>query len=102
MSRAIETESAPVIAARMDLQRAQLHRQFAKSEAVASFENDLADSALPTLQPHQPRSFLMKLLIANPHLLQRLLILGVSTALGARYSSWAMRLVGLFLAARKR
>lgn len=94
-------ESPETIAARMDVQRAALHRQFAPApravEPVAT-----AGPADAALQPYQPKSLLMQLLVANPQLIQRLLVLAASTALGARYSSWAMRLFGLFMTVRRR
>ncbi|MES2885335.1 MAG: hypothetical protein V4709_11050 [Pseudomonadota bacterium] len=95
------TESAQAIAARMDSQRAQLRRQFLHppqptlAEAVHASEST-------AMQPYEPRSFLMKLLKANPQLIQRVILLAVTTAIGARYSSWAMKLFGLFLAVRKK
>ena len=101
MSQAI-AESAQAIVERMDSQRAQLRRQFLHppqpAQTVAG--NTLASN--PGMQPYQPRSMLMKLLTGHPHFMQRVLMLVVTTALGARYSSWAMKLFGLFLAARKR
>lgn len=97
-------ESTQAIATRMDAQRAQLHRQFVKPPVPqSSISEGAGDSmtASTAMQPYEPKSLLMKLLVANPQLIQRLLVLAATTALGARYSSWAMRLVDLFLATRR-
>lgn len=96
-------ESAEAIGARMDRQRAQLHRQFVRPPLAPGQEEDRhLQGSSGAMQPYQPRSLLMKILVANPQLLQRLAVLAATTALGARYSSWAMRLFGLFLAVRKK
>lgn len=104
MSTVSHAESAQAIAARMDSQRAQLHRQFVQQpkELAASHAAALSQPGAVAMQPMQPRSMLMRLLVANPQLIRRLGMLAVTTALGARYSSWAMRLVGFYLASRKR
>lgn len=96
--------STAAIVARMENQRAQLHRQFVDEPKAAALRTAAATSLAPTaaMQPHQPRSLVMRLLMANPQLMQRLVVLVATTALGARYSSWALRLAGLFLASRKR
>ncbi len=104
MSNSIQATSTATIVARMDSQRAQLHRQFVQEAQAA---DDRASASLPpatgtAMQPYQPRSMLMRLLVSNPQILQRLLVLAATTVLGARYSSWAVRLMGLFLASRKR
>ncbi len=98
-------ESAQAIAQRMDQQRSQLHSQFVRPpQPVAPIDVAASDSVMTStaMQPYQPRSLLMQLLVANPHLIQRVLLLAVTAALGARYSSWAMRLFGLFMAVRRR
>ena len=40
--------------------------------------------------------------MGNPHLIQRAAVLAVTTLVGARYSSWVIRLGGLLLAYRAR
>ena len=59
-------------------------------------------ATMDAMPPYQPRSFLMKLLMGNPHLIQRAAVLAVTTLVGARYSSWVIRLGGLLLAYRAR
>ncbi len=105
MSTASHTQSAQAITARMDAQRALLHRQFVqqpKERAASHAAAALSQPGEAAMQPMQPRSMLMRLLVANPQLVRRLAMLAVTTALGARYSSWAMRLAGFYLASRKR
>lgn len=101
MNTAVKAESAQDIVQRMERQRAQLHQQFVrKPEPVASTAVvSVADSPV---QPHEYKSLLMRLLVANPQLIRRVLVLAATTALGARYSSWTMQLVGMFLASRRR
>ena len=102
MSHAI-AESAQSIAERMDSQRAQLRRQFLHAPQPAPAPAEAGHASENTaMQPYEPRSFLMKLLRANPQLIQRVIMLAVTTALGARYSSWAMKLFGLLLAVRRK
>lgn len=103
MSDTTAVESAEAISARMDRQRAQLHSQFVRPPAVSDSGEGLdSQAANGAMQPYQPRSLLMKMLVSNPQLLQRLAVLAATTALGARYSSWAMKLFGLFLAVRRK
>ena len=100
MNHATPPDSARAIASRMESQRAQLHRQF-----LTPPPPDLpapADAPTAAIQPFAPRSLTMKLLMANPQLLQRAALLAVTTVLGARYSSWAVRLFGLALSLRAR
>lgn len=100
MSHTALAESPAAIALRMDLQRAALQRQFAPPpKPVEPPSPMVADTAM---QPYQPKSLLMKLLVGNPQLIRRVLVLVATTALGTRYSSWAMRLFGLFMATRRR
>ena len=100
MSQTIE--SAQAIALRMDAQRAQLRSQFVRPPPSATNTDSDVPTASTAMQPYEPRSFLMRLLVGNPQLLQRAAMLLVTTVVGARYSSWGLRLLGLFLAARKR
>lgn len=93
-------ESAQAIAQRMDLQRAQLRGQFLRPPP--SPDECGASVTSTTMQRYEPRSLLMRLLVSNPQLIQRVAMLLVTTVVGARYSSWGLRLLGLFLAARKR
>lgn len=95
-------ESAEDIARRMESQRAQLHRQFVKPPAPEPTEEAGPVVAAETMQPYQPRSLLMRLLMGNPQLIQRAAVLAITTLVGARYSSWVIRLGGLFLAHRAR
>ncbi|MES2683704.1 MAG: hypothetical protein V4650_09325 [Pseudomonadota bacterium] len=93
-------ESAQAIANRMDLQRAQLRGQFLRPPSLPDASSVASPSS--AMQPYQPRSLLMRLLMSNPQLIQRVAVLLVTTVVGARYSSWGLRLLGLLLAARGR
>mgnify|MGYP001037888584 FL=1 len=94
-------ESAQVIAERMDLQRAVLRDQFLRPPPAAE-ANPAAATDAHAMAPYQPRSLLMRLLVANPQLIRRVAMLLTTTVIGARYSSWGLKLLGLLLAARKR
>ncbi|MDO9453579.1 MAG: hypothetical protein Q7J29_12060 [Stagnimonas sp.] len=104
MSTLSHTASAQAITARMDSQRALLHRQFVQRprDIAASNAAAMSQPGTAVMQPATPRSLLMRLLVANPQLIRRAGVLAVTTLVGARYSSWGLRLLGLFLAARKR
>lgn len=104
MSTVSPTQAAQAITARMDSQRALLHSQFVQQPRAIAASNAAAMSQPGTavMQPTAPRSLLMRLLVANPQLLRQAAVLVATTLVGARYSSWGLRLLGLFLAARKR
>ncbi len=99
----LAAESVDQITTRMVFQRQQLHRQFSSPPAAPilapTAETQTAGAAL---QPYQPRSMTMRLLVANPQILQRALLLAATTVIGTRYSSWAVRLIGFFLSTRSR
>lgn len=92
MSTALKEDPLRLIAARMERQRAQLRQQFAPPPAAPGST---------AMQPYQPRSLLMKLLIGNPQLLTRLLALVVTGAVGARSGPWLLRAFGIVAALRK-
>lgn len=92
MSTALKDDPLRLIAARMEQQRAQLRQQFAPPPAPPGST---------AMQPYQPRSLLMKLLVGNPQLLTRLLVLAVSGAVGARTAPWLLRIFGVVSALRK-
>ncbi len=104
MSLAITADSPQAIAARMEAQRAQLHRQFVHPPTPQVVDDPAppVPAAGTAMQPFEPRSLVMRLLISNPQLIQRVAVLAVTTMLGARYSSWAVRLFGLALSLRSK
>lgn len=108
MSPSTPPETTAAIIIRLQRQRELLQLQFVevpKARAAAAEAADMASAAAlssgTAMQPYRPRSLTMKLLQAHPQIVQRLLVLAVTTAVGARYSSWAVRLLGLFLTTRK-
>jgi hypothetical protein len=88
------------VAQRMEAQRAQLHQQFAPPPVQVAAPAP-GTTALAPMQPFVPRSLLMKLLMANPQLLQRLLMLFATGVLGSRLSPWLLRVLRLWVATRK-
>lgn len=92
MSTALKDDPLRLIAARMEQQRVQLRRQFAPPQA---------QPGSTAMQPYQPRSLLMKLLVGNPQLLTRLLALVVTGAVGARTGPWLLRAFSVVAALRK-
>lgn len=99
MSTSSEPESAQALASRMDAQRAQLQRQFVRKP-----EGAVAAAGQPSqgLQSFEPRSLLMKLLLGQPQLLQKIMLMAATTALGARASPWLFGLLRLLLQGRSR
>ena len=93
MSTLNQAESAQAITARMDSQRALLHRQFVQQprDIAASNAAAMSQPGTAVMQRTAPRSLLMRLLVANPQLIQRTAVLLVTTLVGARYSSAARK-----------
>ncbi len=100
MSAALAADDLQALTLRMDRQRQLLHRQFTTPPEPVAAAADA--SAAAAMQAREPRSLLMKLLVANPQLLQRLAMFVVTTVVGARLSPWALRLLTLLLHRRRR
>ncbi len=87
------------ISQRMERQRQLLRQQFAPPPALAVSASD--SSASRRMQPFQPRSVLMRLLLLYPRLITRLLTFAITGAVGARSAPWLLRAFALWNALRQ-
>lgn len=88
------------LAAEMDTQRAQLKLQFAPKPRPPEPSSATADQH--AMQPYQPRSMLMRLLVANPQILKSLVTLVATGVVGVRGAPWLLRAFALFVSLRKK